>query len=459
MGKSEEYDDIPVYEGTNENMPLLTYHKLKRSLAPSSDKTLTFATASLTASTCAQPSNDRHVSSLIAGWSISSVIQGTGILGIPFAVQQGGWVGVAMIFIVAWICGHTAKLLIRSMYETSRYSGSKHRIRVNFPEIGNAAFGKPGRVFVEVIQTIEMFGVTIMCIILLGATTKDLLKGTLELSFDETAAVTSIFILPLLFVKRVSIISILSAVAGVSCVLAVITFLAFATYHHTEWRLSNIQTFNYQTFPIGFGVIVLSYCGHAAFPSIEGSMKRPHHYDAAVNTSFFLAAIVRGSFGVCWVLLYGATTDQVATVNMTEATFGTTATVLVMLNALLILPLVLRVVSELFDQKLLKFFPHMNEGSGYNWLWLLITRPLLLGFGLLISVLVPQFGLVMGFVGNISGTFLSFIFPCVFYMKIHWRNVQTFEVIINCLITLFGGLVGTMGMIFSGKELIKSFLK
>jgi hypothetical protein len=145
-------------------------------------------------------------------------------------------------------------------------------------------------------------------------------------------------------------------------------------------------------------------------------MKTPGHYNAVVNISFFLAAVIKGAFGVCWVLSYGKDTDQVATVNIEDPTFGKTATVFVIINAFLTLPLVMRVVSELFDHKLLKYFPHMDEDSGYNWLWLLITRPLLLGFGLLISLIVPQFGLVMGFLGNISGTFLSFICP--------WKNIS-----------------------------------
>ena len=43
---------------------------------------------SLSISTLARPSDDRKNHAILAGWNVSNMIQGTGILGIPYAVQQ-----------------------------------------------------------------------------------------------------------------------------------------------------------------------------------------------------------------------------------------------------------------------------------------------------------------------------------------------------------------------------------
>ena len=107
---------------------------------------------------------------------MSNLIQGTGILGVPYAVQQGGWAAVFMIFFVALLCCHTGKLLISCMYETSKKTGIRRRLRVNYPEVGEACLGHRGLVLISIIQNVEMFSGVIMYIILLGTAWQDLFK-------------------------------------------------------------------------------------------------------------------------------------------------------------------------------------------------------------------------------------------------------------------------------------------
>ena len=71
----------------------------------------------------AKPSDDRKANAALAGWNVSNLIQGTGILGVPYAVRQGGWAAVVSIFVIALMCCHTGKLLIDCMYEVSKVQG------------------------------------------------------------------------------------------------------------------------------------------------------------------------------------------------------------------------------------------------------------------------------------------------------------------------------------------------
>ena len=50
-------------------------------------------------------------------------------------------------------------------------------MRRNFPEIGEDSFGWWGRTFIEIVQTVEMFGATVLFIVLLGETAQDLLRS------------------------------------------------------------------------------------------------------------------------------------------------------------------------------------------------------------------------------------------------------------------------------------------
>lgn len=53
--------------------------------------------ATMTVSLIERPSDDRRANAFLAGWNVTNLIQGTGILGIPYAVKLGGWAAVVSV--------------------------------------------------------------------------------------------------------------------------------------------------------------------------------------------------------------------------------------------------------------------------------------------------------------------------------------------------------------------------
>ncbi len=417
-----------------------------------------FRGASLSVSMLAKPSNDRYASAWLAGWNVSNLIQGTGILGIPFAVYQGGWAAVASMFIVAAMCCYTGKLLINCLYEESKKTQIKRRLRVNYPEVGEAVYKRSGFRLVSIVQVFEMFGGVTMYVVLLGTVLGELLHAKTGLGTYEWAAISCILALPSLFIKRMSIISWLSLLAVFALMCSILVMVAFSITKYESWKLSNIPPFNPSTFPIGFGIVVFSYCAHAVFPSIESSMRKPESFNSMMNWSFIFAAVVKAVLGVFMVLAFGDKTAEVATVNLLENKgFSITGNALVITNVMLAIPLVMFVVSQTFDDAFLRYFPHLSDESKYHWVWLIITRPMLLGLALFVAIIVPHFGLLMGLVGSFTGTCLCFIFPCLFHLKLRWHKIGKAQVALNIGIMIFGAVAGGFGLYFSAKALIDSF--
>ena len=414
--------------------------------------------ASLSISLLAKPSDDRHASVFLAGWNVSNLIQGTGILGIPYAVAQGGWAAVASIFLAAGICCYTGKILINCLYEESKKTYIKRRLRVNFPEVGEAVFKKRGHNLVACVQMFELFGAVIMYIILLGTVLADLLKASTNLGPSEWAAISCIVVLPALFIRRMSVLSWLSMISVFALLGSIVTLIAFGFTKIHDWKLTNIPPFNPTTFPIGFGIIAFSYCGHAVFPSIEASMRKPEQFNSMMNSTFLFGAVVKTLLGTFMVLAFGHKTDEVATVNLHESkAFSIAAALLVVSNVMLAVPLCMFVTIATFDDALLKYFPHLDRNSKYHWVWLLISRPTLLCFGLCLALVIPHFGLLMGFVGSFTGAWLCFIFPCWFYLKLRWNKLSKYQIAFNIFVIVLGFIVGFTGMFFSAKALVKSF--
>jgi vesicular inhibitory amino acid transporter len=71
-----------------------------------------------------------------------NVLCGVGILSTPYAVRQGGWLGLVILSVLAVLAWYTGVLLRRCL-------DIKEGIET-YPDIGQAAFGTPGRIVISV---------------------------------------------------------------------------------------------------------------------------------------------------------------------------------------------------------------------------------------------------------------------------------------------------------------------
>ncbi|XP_068734428.1 vesicular inhibitory amino acid transporter-like [Montipora capricornis] len=362
--------------------------------------------ASLTVSALERPSDDRRASAWLAGWNVTNLIQGTGILGVPYAVMMGGWASVAIIVIVAAICCYTGKLLVECLYVESKRTGQLKRAYVNYPEVGEAAWPGWGNKIVSVVQVCEMYGGVIMYIVLLATVFSDILQEKVPFDIYQWAVICAYVALPGIFITRVSVIAWISMISVFALLSSIATIIIYCITEYRDMAISNIPPFDPQKFPIGFGVIVFSYCAHAVFPGVEGSMREPKQFPMMMNSAFSLAGVVKVLLGLLAVLRFGKQTNQVITVNMANSpVFNIVATALVVTNVFLAFPLCMFVVLETWDNKLLPYFPHLGRDSKHHWFWLVLTLTLLLTFALFLAVIVPHFGLLMGFVGSFTDIF------------------------------------------------------
>ena len=459
---SDGSESIGLVSNPSERTPLARESAagMSRSLGLKDSLTLyrSSAMATTSRSVLGKPSDDRHASALLAGWNVTILIQGTGILGIPYSVKMGGWAAMAAIALVALVCCYTGKILIECLYVESRRTGVRRRLYTNYPEVGEAAWPRWGNRVVSVIQVCEMFGGTIMYIVLLATIFSSLLEGLTPLDMYQWSVACALCALPLMFITRMSLIAWISMFAVFALLSSIATIIIFCITEYSDMTWANMPGFDPQKFPVGFGVIVFSYTAHAVFPGVEGSMQEPKQYPMMMNVSFLVAAVVKLILGLLAVLRFGQETEQSITLNMAiSKVFSLIATILVIGNVFLSFPINLFVVLETWDTKVLPYFPHLAKGRRHHWFWLLLSRVMILTFALFMSIIVPHFALVMGLVGSFTGTCLSFVFPCIFHMKLKWERLRWYNIVINVVVIIFGVVCGAFGLFFSGRELARAF--
>lgn len=62
------------------------------------------------------------------------------------------------------------------------------------------------------------------------------------------------------------------------------------------------------------------------------------------------------------------------------------------------------------------------------------------------AVALPSFPIAMGFMGSITLPFLTFIFPCTFYLKMFWREISTARAACLLAIAIFGAFGCVAGL-------------
>lgn len=88
--------------------------------------------------------------------------------------------------------------------------------------------------------------------------------------------------------------------------------------------------------------------------------------------------------------------------------------------------------------------------------WALCLRIILVLTTLMMAMSVPYLIELMGLIGNITGTMLSFIWPAMFHLKLKGANGKDIDRKFDKFIIGIGICLMTIGLYFSALELIQA---
>uniref|UniRef100_A0A0R3RJC4 Aa_trans domain-containing protein n=1 Tax=Elaeophora elaphi TaxID=1147741 RepID=A0A0R3RJC4_9BILA len=384
------------------------------------------------------------ITALQAAWNVTNAIQGMFIVGLPVAVKVGGWWTVAAIIGVAYLCYWSGILLIDCLYENNV------KVRSTYQAVAEAYRPGMGR-YVLCAQLTELLSTCIIYIVIAG----DLLQSCIP-SLDKSALMMLVTaaLLGCAFLESIRVVSNLSLINAIShLVINAIIFI---------YCLFQVPfTFDIRTMPTVIGVVVFGYTSHIFLPSLEGSMEDPTKFKWMLRWSHIIAAVFKALFGLLGFLTFGDFTQKEISNSLPNQTFKVIVNLVLVIKALFSYPLPYFAAVHLLKDNLFlgtqKTLFTSCYGVGHSLReWALCLRIILVLMTLMIAMSVPYLIELMGLVGNITGTMLSFIWPAMFHLKLKEAYAKESDRKFDKFIIGIGIFLMTVGLYFSALELIQA---
>uniref|UniRef100_A0AAV2M612 Vesicular inhibitory amino acid transporter n=1 Tax=Knipowitschia caucasica TaxID=637954 RepID=A0AAV2M612_KNICA len=380
-----------------------------------------------------------------AGWNVTNAIQGMFVLGLPYAILHGGYLGLFLIIFAAVVCCYTGKILIACLYEEDE-DGQLVRVRDSYVDIANACcaprFPSLGGHVVNVAQIIELVMTCILYVVVSGNLMYNSFPN-MPISQKSWAIMATAALLPCAFLKNLKAVSKFSLLCTLAHFVINILVIAYCLSRARDWAWDKVKFYiDVKKFPISIGIIVFSYTSQIFLPSLEGNMQKPSEFHCMMNWTHIAACILKGLFALVAYLTWADATKEVITDNLPPG-IRAVVNIFLVAKALLSYPLPFFAAVEVLEKCFFKeaehtYFPDCYGGDGRLKSWGLSLRCGLVVFTLLMAIYVPHFALLMGLTGSLTGAGLCFLLPSLFHLKLLWRKLLWHQVFFDVAIFVIG---------------------
>ncbi|XP_020614984.1 vesicular inhibitory amino acid transporter-like [Orbicella faveolata] len=406
----------------------------------------------------------QNTSALQAAWNVLNLIQGTGTLGVPFAVMQGGYMSLVAIVIVSIITNYTGKLIVECLYEKpfSDQGTRGVRLRNSYALIGQACWKKHGSAVVWAAQVMQLACACVLYLLLVADFFNDLFEHH-SLSYSLWIIIAGFLLLPSVFLNQFKRISWLSMFSVVALVMVFVSVIGYGVTKRYEWDF-NLGVTTLEGFPVAWGIILFSFVCHPYLPGIEESMEKPEEFNSIMNYSFLASALTKLTYGFIAVLTFKDNTQQEISENLPAGALQNTANSLLGLNGMFSYALPLFTLVTIVHKAQFSCLPPCIPDEKHpltvkERAMIYSLRAIFVIFTVMVAVLLPQFSLLMAVIGSISGVLLTLVFPCLFDVILHLDHISTRRYVINLLIVCVGVLSGGFGLVFSLIAIMKSYVQ
>eukprot|EP00897_Mesotaenium_endlicherianum_P003166 jgi/Mesen1/2878/ME000175S02034 len=379
---------------------------------------------------------------------------GSGFLQATFNGLNAGWLGLLVLLLFAGISFYTG-ILLRNCLE--------HRPGVyTYPDIGEAAFGRVGRWVIAVLLYGELYLVTVELLILEGDNLSSLYPGarvalgplgTLS-AHQAFVLLAALCVLPTVWLRDLGMLAYVSFFGVVASLVVTggvwwVGAYGGVGFHHAG-SLSHLAGL-----PAAVGLYGFCFSGHAVFPSIYASMKKPQHFNVVLAVAFIACTILYGGVATIGYLMYGDDIQSQITLNLPKHLVASKVAVwTTVVNPFTKYAITLNPVALALEELL------PAAWNPRSWKYLAagtLIRTLLVASGVFVALNVPFFGYVMAFIGSFLSLTISVILPCACYLRIMHGKLSKLERAACATFVVIGTVFAVTGTYSAVAGIINSY--
>nr|XP_039271489.1 amino acid transporter AVT1E-like [Styela clava] len=393
---------------------------------------------------------------------ITGEMTGSGVLALPKAVKDAGWIGIFLIFMCAGISSFTGSVLgrcwaaiIRNRPELGRHCQDP------YPTIGMEAFGKVGRIIVNISVYFTLYGVCVVLLLIASGNIQGLLSQVnVDMSLCYWVMIIGGILAPFCWMSSPKdfwpIALGATLTTAVACVLICIQAImdierakneteAYYTEHpdHVFHR-------GFDEFFLAFGMILFCFGGMAAFPTIQADMRNPEKFPKTVLIAMSCILCMYIPVGAIGFGVYGDFVADNIFDSLTPGPLQITASILITMHLTFAYVIIQNPLSQVLEMPL-----NVPDKFGLK---RVVIRSLITIFVIFTAETCPRFGHILALVGGSAVTLNTFVFPSLFFWKLGRRTgkpwsaleMQRWEIPVHILIIvigIFGGCSATYAAI------------
>ncbi|XP_071842936.1 uncharacterized protein [Apostichopus japonicus] len=354
----------------------------------------------------------RGLTVVTASLFIIGEMAGSGVLALPKAVLDSGWIGIVMILVCAVMSAYTGFILGRCWtILQDRFPIYKQQTRFPYPAIGYETYGNKGRYLVSFCVNATLFGVGTVFLLIASENIQELLT-TLhkDFSFCALLPIIAVCLWPITWLGTPK--DFWPVAIGAMCATAT-ACLAMFIQILLDRNASETPTYppsGFSDFFLAFGVILFAFGGHAAFPTIQHDMRNPKDFSKVVTVAYAGIVCMYLPVSTAGYFVYGDKNEDNILGVLSASWLTTTATCLITVHLIMGFIIVINPLSQEVED-------FLGIDKAFNWKRV-INRTVIMGLILFVAETIPQFGAILSLVGGSTVTLLTFVFPSLFYLKL-----------------------------------------
>lgn len=353
---------------------------------------------------------------------------GSGMLGMPYAFKQSGWLlGIMALSVMSTLNIYAMLLLVQTR---QKLEADGHTGMFGYGDLGRIISGRRGENFVNICLVISQVGFATAYIIFISVNLNNI--AGIHTAYVCFGCVPVLAILvQIQDMKHLAPFSLIADVANLSglCAVMLQDFTTYRVSHET------VIPFNFSNILYVASVALYSLEGVGLVLPLESSCQDRSWFPSLLTKTIIGITTLMAVFGCCGYFAFGSETETPITLNL-DGGWATVVKLALCVGLYLTFPIMLFPVNEVMEDFVLS-----RDGSRPN-------RPFRASVVILsafIAYAIPDFGKFLSLVGASICSILGLILPGYFHLQAVGKDMSIWQFLIDWFLIIFGIVFGIFG--------------